>query len=99
MDSFQLFRFAVLFCFFVLRSERIPPQTHCLILRAGVKQQSMGDGGIAEFRSVEFYLQISDKDVMQLPKSSRAMIFIKGLIYECTFYIMCSGFSVFLLNI
>lgn len=95
MDSFQLFCFVVVFVF---SSERIPPRIHRLILRAGVKQQSLGEGGIAEFRFVEFYLQSScssHKAVLHIWKSSRAVICGEGLTYECTFYITDSGFSVF----
>lgn len=94
MDSFQLFCFVVV----IFSSERIPPRTHHLILRAGVKKQSLGEGGIAEFRRVEFYPQSScssHEAVLHIWKSSRAVICGEGLTYECTFYIMDSGLSVF----
>lgn len=71
MDSFNWFMFFV---------KWFPPQIHYLPLRAGVNQPSMYNGGIAEFRFTEFYLQsiwTSDQGVMHIQKSSKAILVIK----------------------
>lgn len=59
-----------------------------------MKQCSECGGCIAQFELVEFYPQLirsSDKDVMYIQKSGRAIHFIKDFIYGCIYNIMHSN--------